>query len=67
LKNCAEHAGTGDSRSGYYAGVAALADTFAVGIGRRRVDDPRETTDTTFIDRAVRLSTRVKAPGERNG
>jgi hypothetical protein len=62
LKSCAEASMNGQvALSSGEAGMAYLAERYFKGIAVRRVKAPEpETQDTTFHDRATRLSTQVR-------
>lgn len=61
LKNCAEAAAVGSAVAGSESGRASMAERYLFGIARKREKpiEP-EQPDTTFHDRATRLSTQVR-------
>jgi hypothetical protein len=69
LRSSASASAQGNASGGaYYAGAFADAESWLRGITERRSADPRhETQDSTYVDRAVRLSTRLKDKVDHNG
>lgn len=60
LKTCAELSASGEvARSAAASGNAWEAERILKGIVVRREERPPEAQDTTFVDRATRLSTRT--------
>lgn len=62
LKNCAEAAANGSlANAAGESGMAYMAERYFKGIAVRRAKAPEpETQDSTFHDRATRLSTQVR-------
>ena len=61
LKNCAEYVAEGQIGQGaQQSGIAWQSERYIKGIAVKRAErTPEDTQDTTYVDRATRLSTRI--------